>query len=997
MKKLAWIVFFLPSSFYSQITHPVNGVAESKPNHYAIRNAKVIVGPKETIDRATIIVKNGRIEEVGKFVIVPKGIVEYDYAGKTILPAFIDLNANVGFPEVKPTSRDFMPQLGSKTPGSYYWNETIHPEFSAGKEYIVSKEDNKKYREMGFGAVLTHVNNGVSQGSGAIVLLKDDIYQSIYQSKSSTFYSFDKGISQQEYPSSQMGSIAIMRQAFYDAQWYRTAKNQPVDLSLESLNENWNLPKFFISEENYEHLRAKKIADEFNTEFIYIGAGDEYAIAKELQEMRARVVIPLNFPNAYDVHDPYVNRQIPLSQLQKWELAPYNPKYMSEFHVPFCLTANGVKSSEDFWKNVIKMMETGVKEEEVLAALTINPAKWLGIESDFGTIEKGKLANFTVYKDNPFERKTQVLESWVNGESYEINTPQIIDIRGRYNLVIDEKSLPIEITGSIGKPEGKVFPNPSAKDQKVNCFIEVNNNNDVVIQFVLETSDWNGSINLKGKYNQKLAIFEGSGQIPNGKWVVWSGVRNERPDKDDPEKKFEAEKVKPGVTFPIGAFGNEKRPSSQKIVIKNATVWTNTKDGKIENTSVLISNGKIAQVGKSISSEGARIIDGTGMHLTPGIIDEHSHIAISKGVNESGQSVTAEVSIGDVVDPSDINIYRQLSGGVTAAQLLHGSANSIGGQSALIKLKWGETPEEMLIPNAPKFIKCALGENVKQANWGDFNTLRFPQTRMGVEQVFYDGFTRAKEYEKKKETGYYRKDLELEILLEILKSERFITCHSYVQSEVNMLMHVADSMGFKVNTFTHILEGYKVADKMAKHGAGGSTFADWWAYKFEVKDAIPFNAALMQEQGVVVAINSDDAEMGRRLNQEAAKTVKYGGLTEEEALKLVTLNPAKLLRLDDRMGSIEKGKDADLVLWSDNPLSVQARAEVTFIDGTIYFDRKNQNNIQKRDDAERARIISKMLEANQKGEKKDGFFKSGNKHFHCNTLGEEGTEKENQH
>ena len=268
---------------------------------------------------------------------------------------------------------------------------------------------------------------------------------------------------------------------------------------------------------------------------------------------------------------------------------------------------------------------------------------------------------------------------------------------------------------------------------------------------------------------------------------------------------------------------------------------------------------------------------------------------------------------------NDINIYRQLSGGVTTAQLLHGSANPIGGQSAVIKFRWGSAPEEMKLEGADGFIKFALGENVKQSNWGDFERIRFPQTRMGVEQVFYDHFHQAKAYEQawkeyntlslseKRRTIAPREDLEMNTLVEILNKERFITCHSYVQSEINMLMKVADSMGFTLNTFTHILEGYKVADKMKEHGAGGSTFSDWWAYKFEVNDAIPYNAALLQDMGVLTAINSDDAEMARRLNQEAAKAVKYGKATEEEAWKMVTLNPAKLLHIDHLVGSIKVG------------------------------------------------------------------------------------------
>jgi imidazolonepropionase-like amidohydrolase len=304
-----------------------------------------------------------------------------------------------------------------------------------------------------------------------------------------------------------------------------------------------------------------------------------------------------------------------------------------------------------------------------------------------------------------------------------------------------------------------------------------------------------------------------------------------------------------------------------------------------------------------------------------------------------------------------------------------------------------------------------LGENVKQANWGDDNSVRFPQTRMGVEQVFYDGFERARKYQadkinwlslsekKRAQSGFQapRFDLELEVLSEILKSERFITCHSYVQSEINMLMHVADSMGFKINTFTHILEGYKVADKMKKHGVGASTFADWWAYKFEVNDAIPYNAAILNQQGIVTAINSDDAEMGRRLNQEAAKTVKYGGVSEIDAWKMVTLNPAKLLHLDSKMGSLKIGKDADIVIWSTNPLSIEAKVEKTIIDGEILFDAERDLTLRTRNASEKARIISKMLISNEKGEPTKTFEKKKRKEFHCNTIGEEGSEGANEH
>src|SRR5699024_6169455 len=331
------------------------------------------------------------------------------------------------------------------------------------------------------------------------------------------------------------------------------------------------------------------------------------------------------------------------------------------------------------------------------------------------------------------------------------------------------------------------------------------------------------------------------------------------------------------VLYPFVAYGNEELPEVEDVLFKNVTAWTNEEEGILENVDVHIRNGKIHAIGENLSARGkTKVIDGTGKHLTPGIIDEHSHIAL-QSVNESAQAVTSEVRMSDALNPNDIAIYRQLAGGVTSSHLLHGSANPIGGQSQLIKLRWGSTPEGMYFGGNPETIKFALGENVKQSNWG-VGGHRFPQTRMGVEQVFIDAFTRAKEYKKALAANkeLVRRNLELDALVEILDDERHITCHSYVQSEINMLMEVADKMGFKINTFTHIMEGYKVADKLAERGIAASTFADWWAYKMEVADAIPYNANLLEQQGVLTAINSDDAEMGRRLNQEAAKAVKYG-------------------------------------------------------------------------------------------------------------------------
>jgi len=356
---------------------------------------------------------------------------------------------------------------------------------------------------------------------------------------------------------------------------------------------------------------------------------------------------------------------------------------------------------------------------------------------------------------------------------------------------------------------------------------------------------------------------------------------------------------------------------------------------------------------------------------TCGIIDEHSQIVIDGGANEATHAVTSEVRIGDVEDHEDINIYRQLSGGTTKAHILHGSANPMGGQEAIIKHRWGSSPEDLKLEGQVIFLKHALGENVKQSRME--SGIRYPRTRMGVEQIIRDAYTRTKEYrdkwdaynalDKKKKAlvEVPRRDLQLEAIAEMLDHKSYMTVHSYVQSETNMIMKLAEDFGFTAHTLIHNTEGYKVADKMREHGASGSIFSDWWAFKYEVYHAIPYNAALHLQNDVLTCIHSDNSELGRRLNQEAAKAVKYGGVTEEEALKLVTLNPAKILKIDHRCGSIKTGKDADLVLWSGHPLSVYSKPEKTLVDGIVYFDIEKDREMQEWISKERSRLVAKIL------------------------------------
>ncbi len=1019
MRSIIVLVTLIPFYFLGQY-RPTNGVTDSKAGFIALKNAEVVVSPDKTIKNATILIQGESIVDVGILVNIPAGTKEIDCSDLVILPGFIELNSDLGLP--KPSSNggyNFRPQLESNKKGAYYWNESVHPEVNASDSYEI---DTKKVEELinfGITYTLSHHQDGIFRGTGSLVSLGvEDVNRQMIKPKAAQVISFQKGSSKQTYPSSQMGSIALIRQFLYDAKWYSDGNSKETDLSIEAYLAQNSLPILFETKDKWEILRAEKIAEEFGLYFNYFGSGNEYMAHDQFSQVNGFVILPLNFPEAYEVRDPYVARQIPLSDLKHWEMAPSNPHVMKTEGVDFCFTSSGLKTSDQFWKNLNMTMQRGLSKKDVLAALTVNPAKLLGVEKKLGTLEKGKLASFSIYSADPFAGG-KLLEVWTIGEQKVLSRAPEQDILGKYTINVDGKRYPLEIAGSKEKPDSKVSVIKDVKDEKtgltkkdtvqLKAFTQLIGN-DLTLQFNVDDENFKGSISLHGKVNMRVGVLFGDASLPDGRWVQWSAVKSDKvkENKQEPKNPEIDTMICQRIWYPHMAYGFDTKPSSETIVIRNAQLWTNEEQGVIKEGTIIVQDRKITFVGQGgfTIPTGARVIDAKGKHVTPGIIDEHSHIAISKGVNEGGQSISAEVSIGDVVNPDDINIYRQLSGGVTAAQLLHGSANPVGGQSALIKLKWGATPEEMLIDNAPKFIKFALGENVKQANWGDFNTVRFPQTRMGVEQVYYDGFHRAQEYmaaweqfksDEKGKVKEPRKDLELEVLAEILRSERFISCHSYVQSEINMLMKVADSMGFKVNTFTHILEGYKVADKMLAHGVGASTFSDWWAYKYEVNDAIPYNASLMNEIGLVVAINSDDAEMGRRLNQEAAKGIKYGGMTEVEALKMVTLNPAKLLHLDDRMGSLKVGKDADLVIWSDNPLSIQAKAEMTIIDGTVMFDAEKDKELQVVNRQEKARIINKMLESNDKGEPSKPFLKKKAKHFHCDTMGEEGSEGENQH
>lgn len=994
---LFFISCLLSLNAFAQFT-PTNGVQDKRPNKFLIQHVVVHVSANEVIQNSNVLIEQDVIKAIGKEIEIPEDAVLIDGQGKHMYPSFIELISDYGLPKPAKKKSNRIPQYQSNKKGAFHWNQAIHPEESAAAKFSPQTKQAKEYIQSGFGLVLTHNRNGISRGTGALVSLNNSPSKNLIQSRKAAFFSFLKGNSGQKYPSSLMGSIALLRQLFYDAAWYKEQENLAnQNLSLEALQHQWELPFIFEANNLLNTLRVTQLATEFNKPFVIKGGNDMYKDLHALKEYNPTLILPLHTPKAIKIEHMYDAENVSLAKMKHWETAPYMPALVEDVGLTFAITTDKTNKNQ-FFAKLRKAVKNGLSPQKALEALTTVPANVLGISNEYGTIEVGKKANFILLNGNLFDTKTKLLENWVLGQQHVIKTDQHKLITGTYNLKLNQTDYTLSIRESSGKLTCKVTHNQ--KSIPANCAFK---NGLIHLRFNSPDSLFPTPTMLSGKANFSGKILDGKAQTIAGEFVNWSAIKQEsKPAKQT--AKQDSNKLKlPSVWFPNMAYGTDSLLSQKNYFIDNATIWTCDSLGKFVG-DVIVRNGKIEAVDRSLSRDESLIyIDGQNKHLTPGIVDEHSHIAVHGGVNEGTKASSAEVRIGDVINPYDINIYRQLAGGVTTSQLLHGSANPIGGQSVIIKLKWGQQAENMKIASAPGFIKFALGENVKQSNWGDREVIRFPQTRMGVEQVYYDHFLRAKAYDKKwqdwkvedqkfkwpflkSDNPKPRRDLELEALAEILNQERFITCHSYIQSEINMLLHVADSMHFTVNTFTHILEGYKLADKMKKHGAAGSTFADWWAYKYEVNDAIPYNAALMHEQGILTGINSDDAEMARRLNQEAAKAIKYGNVSEQEALKMVTINPAKMLHIDNQTGSILANKDADLVLWTDHPLSINAKVELTMIEGTIYYSEEQNSKLLKRNRAEKLRLI-KLLLADKSKDKVNPETKPA-KHYHCDTIEE---------
>jgi N-acetylglucosamine-6-phosphate deacetylase len=998
-------------------TAPSPGLRETSHNVHAIVGATIVVSPDKTLDQGTLVVRDGVIVAVGEAVDPPADARIWDGKGKTLYPGLIDAYGELSAEASRAAVKD-----GA---GAAYWNANIVPHARANLVYASDSAVNRKLRSQGITARLVAPASGIIKGTSVLVSTADgDGKQVILRDVVALHLKLTTTRGSGGYPNSPMGAYALVRQALYDAGWYGQAwaayEHNPELPRPERSDALVALGAYLASappvvidaaDELY-FLRADAIAGEFGLNAIVRGSGQEYRRLAEIKASGRAVIVPVNFPKPPNVATPEAAMNVSLERLMHWDLAPENPARLDAAGVKIALTSHGLRDADTFLAAVRKAVKRGLAPESALRALTVAPAELFGASERLGTLEVGKAANLVVADGPLFAEKTKVLETWVDGQRFEVTGQPQSDVRGTWSVEVvkpdgQAESLTVEISGQPAKLAGKI----ARGDKSTKLIAPKLDALQLAASFKGEPLEFSGVVRLSAtvsapgpngapQTDESELTWLGTIAWADGQKTACSAKRTagpkkpdeepaakeekgndedeEKSDDDKPDGSKEPENAISEVNFPLGAFGRKTPPEQPRhVLFRGGTLWTSGPQGKLDSADLLVESGQIAAIGPALAApEGALVIDLSGKHLSPGIIDCHSHVATDGGVNESGQTITAEVRIGDFIDPNDISIYRQLAGGVTSSNILHGSANTIGGQNQVLKFRWGADAAGLKFAAAPPGIKFALGENVKQSNWGARNTDRYPQTRMGVEQLVRDAFHAARQYRRRWDEWNRSKsglppriDLELEALAEVVEGKRLIHCHSYRQDEILALMRTCEEFGVRIGTFQHVLEGYKVADAIARHGAGGSSFSDWWAYKFEVFDAIPYNGALLHNAGVVVSFNSDNAELARRLNLEAAKGVKYGGVPPEEALKFVTLNPARQLGIDEHTGSLEVGKDADLAVWSASPLSTLSRCEQTWVDGRRYFDLEEDKQLRREAAELRAKLAQRILASGEPAEK----------------------------
>ena len=949
-------------------TQPVTGIRDNGTGFHALVGARVVTSPGQVLENATIVVRDGLIQSVGRNDQPPAGARVWDLAGLTVYPGFIDAHADLGM--------DNVPEGGDV--GPTHWNPQVRAWFSTTMNFEDDEDRRSALRSQGFGTALAVPKQGIFRGTASVVNLTDDgVRDRILRPDLVHSIGFQRSFQLGgAYPNSPMGVAALMKQTFMDTDWYMRAWEAyeasgraflppETSASLAALEEvvQGNQPMFFETNSEEEYLRAYALAADYRVTPWFRGSGQEYRIVDVLEGRTEPLVIPLDFPDAPDVDNPERALNASLAQLRHWYLAPTSPGQLSGAGVRFAITTDGLSSLNEFLPNLRIAVARGLPADDALAALTTTPADWLGIDRTHGTIEAGKVANLVVSEGDLFNEEATVRDVWVQGKVYGVTRPAQVDPRGTWLIASDDEwgfEAELRLEGPLNRLGGHIDVTDGERIDLSSASV-VAETGRIEVRFDGEDLGYEGTALLAGSVAGDE--FFGWTSLPNGADPSFQGTRTQA--FEGAARGTVAMNV-PEIDLPfirpMMEYGRSSIPEQPAaVVVRNATVWTQGTQGRLENADLLVRAGQVAEVGIDLDApSGAVEIDATGKHVTPGLIDVHIHAGVS-GVNESGFAIVPEVQMGDVVTHNNIWMYRQLAGGLTTAHVKHGSANPIGGENVFVKMRWGSLPEDLKLENAPRTVKFALGENPKRRQG------RYPDTRMGTQEIIRDHFMAARDYEREWQRWEAngegippRRDLRMEAILDILSQELLISSHGYRADEFLALIRLAEEFGFRVQTLQHGVEAYKIASELAASGVAAAVWSDWGAFKLEAYDATVYNARILMEAGVVTSLHSDDNQISTRMNWEAGKLLRTG-LTEEQALSTVTNQSAQAVAIDDQVGSLEPGKDGDFVIWSGNPLSQFTRAEQTWIDGRRYFSLEEDAAQREEIQRERTQLIQAVL------------------------------------
>ena len=1013
----------------SPLAEPQNGPRIVDPGRHLIIGGTVHIGPGETIPAEQIPViriENGAIAAV----ITDSRIVSISTEGFRVWTLGDDDHVYAGF--VEPWFEVDGHELDDARPGRH-WSRHVTPERDVLDGVGLGGSDRASLRELGFVAAAIAPDGGIFRGHGAVVSTGDvpgnpaSNRPAVYRAQAFHTLDFVKSGwgGEVSYPTSQMGAIAMVRQVLSDLGWQQAARDTGQAIAPNALDSIMQSDLFvFETDHEQEILQADALFERVD-QMIVVGSGTELRRLDAIAATNRPLILPLRFPRAPDVSSVGEADRVELETLMLWEQTPATAGRVAGAGMTAALTSSKSRKRGDFHANVIKAIEHGLDAEDALAMVTTVPAAMLGVDDRLGRIERGRSANLVISSEplfDPAADDAEIRDVWVEGVRYEISGDDDSAFDGAWVMRVGAEEKPtFEMYFEVDDGGVTLTENWEGDEPATNTARNVSIGEASISFLIDDEDDGSGSYVVSGTLtrdaNGAERIF-GSAIDPSGDSFAWHAERSEpiaeNADAENDGANDEADQgempeigAHPG--YPFGPYAVREVPEQRSLVLMNATVWTSGPAGIIERGYVMIDAGRITAVGPMPEGDlpipaGFDVVNLEGAHVTPGLVDAHSHTGTwTFGTNEAGQAITAEVRMADTNDPDAINWYRQLAAGVTTVNTLHGSANPIGGQNLIEKVRWGARhPRDTHLQGATPGIKFALGENVVQVNWGDTYTTRYPKTRMGVDALIRDRFTAAREYalawhatlhadtfgdvayaipedlaasfakiargqELPVVTELPRRDFELDPLAEILAGDRLIHCHSYRQDEILMLANIARDFGFTIGSYQHGLETYKVAEAVKAHSRGGSLFSDWWAFKVEVQDAIPYAGPILWETGTRVSFNSDSDNLVRRLNTEAAKMIKYGkdlglDIPPADALAVVTINPAVQLGIDDRVGSLEVGKDADLAVWSGDPLSAFSRNLHTFIDGREYWSESIDAAHRERNRAERARLMAKLLE-----------------------------------